>query len=264
MKTHASTTFIFRSIIACTFLGVSVITSRAAIINWGVGAQNVNPAGGTVSDLDVSNAGTLLGAVVLRPGLATANATVNGVTFTGVNPSSVTSSGVFSFTSINFGFNTPSGSPPFSTLSASYQSLLTTGAQNGFTLTMSSLNVGGTYAFQFWSNQTPSASSSSTDVTPGPGSVTVATAGNSVNLSPNSPGVGGSLGQFAVGTFVADGATQQVVFSGAAIVNGFQLRQLAPAPAAVPEPGSALAGMLALGVCFSGLVKRSRRQTVEV
>ena len=30
---------------------------------------------------------------------------------------------------------------------------------------------------------------------------------------------------------------------------------------AVPEPGSALAGMLALGVCFSGLLARSRRQT---
>jgi len=33
---------------------------------------------------------------------------------------------------------------------------------------------------------------------------------------------------------------------------------VAPAGAAVPEPGSAIAGLLALGVCFSGLVKRNR------
>jgi len=39
--------------------------------------------------------------------------------------------------------------------------------------------------------------------------------------------------------------------------------QVGPAAAAVPEPGSALAGLLALGVCFSGLVKRNRRQTAQ-
>ena len=33
--------------------------------------------------------------------------------------------------------------------------------------------------------------------------------------------------------------------------------------AAVPEPGSALAGLLALGVCLSGLAGRSRRQSAD-
>ena len=40
--------------------------------------------------------------------------------------------------------------------------------------------------------------------------------------------------------------------------------QVGPAAAAVPEPGSALAGMLALGVCLSGLAGRSRRQSAAV
>ena len=39
--------------------------------------------------------------------------------------------------------------------------------------------------------------------------------------------------------------------------------QVGPVAAAVPEPGSALAGMLALGACLSGLAGRSRRQTAE-
>lgn len=43
---------------------------------------------------------------------------------------------------------------------------------------------------------------------------------------------------------------------------GFQGLTVAPSPAAVvPEPGSALVGLLAIGICFTGLFSRNRRET---
>lgn len=45
---------------------------------------------------------------------------------------------------------------------------------------------------------------------------------------------------------------------------GFQGLTVAPGPAVVPEPGSALAGLLALGICFTGLFSRNRRATVRL
>jgi len=238
MKTHAITISVRRSILAGGILALASV-SHAATVTWGA-AQNIT------GDSDVSAAGTLVGAVALRPGNGNGNTTVNGVTFTGVNPFVTTTSGVFSFSGITSGLSFSSGNPPFSTLSPSYQSLLTTASSSGFTLTMSGLSVGATYAFEFWSNQTAA-----------PNSLTTATAGNSVTLSSDPSGADGALGQWAIATFVADLSTEQVVFSGAGKVNGFQLRVF-PAASAVPEPGSALAGMLALGVFLSGVVKRNR------
>ena len=42
---------------------------------------------------------------------------------------------------------------------------------------------------------------------------------------------------------------------------GFQGLTVAPGPAIVPEPGSALAGLLAIGICFTGMCFRSREGT---
>ena len=114
---------------------------------------------------------------------------------------------------------------------------------------MSGLASGQTYQFEWWSNVSNSF---------GGNNLTTATATNSVTL--NVGNVSGSLGQFAIGTFVADATnTQSISFTGGPTgpsINGFELRALS----AVPEPGSALAGLLALGVCLGGLAGRSRRQ----
>jgi hypothetical protein len=85
---------------------------------------------------------------------------------------------------------------------------------------MSGLVVGERYEFQWWSNASG-----------GTGSVlTTATAGNSVTLATSPSGGQGQVGQFALGTFIADNAAQVVTFDGPVqdILNGFQLRQLGP------------------------------------
>jgi len=253
MKTHVSITSLRRSIIAGAFVAFASV-SHAAIINWGAGAQ------GITGDSDVSTAGALVGAVNLGPANVPTT-TVNGVTFTGLAmPSGSTAAAVgnFSLTSpgISFSGILSSGSAPFSNLSAPYQVLLSnivggTGS-SPITLTINGLATGQAYQFQWWTSDPLSN-----------GIFTTATAGNAVTLSVNTGVVPGGLGQFATGTFTADANSQTITFSGSLpVLSGFQLRNLAPATA-VPEPGSALAGMLALGVCLGGVVKRSRRLTVE-
>ena len=121
---------------------------------------------------------------------------------------------------------------------------------------MSGLAAGQTYQFQWWSNGS---------VAPFANDLTTATAGNSVVLNLNTSGATGGLGQFATGTFVADGTNTQIItFSNNnfAAIDGFQLRNLSPA-SAVPEPGSALAGLLALGACAGGLLRRRRELRVK-
>ena len=62
-----------------------------------------------------------------------------------------------------------------------------------------------------------------------------------------------SLSSLTVETdFVVDGGT----FGGASLISG---TNLFAAPTPVPEPGSAMAGLGALGICLSGVVRRRRR-----
>ena len=259
MKTHITTASLRRSILAAGILGLTAITSHAAVVVWG-GATNIT------GDSDVSTAGTLVGALNLGD-TGVASATVNGVTFTGVGAANATTNTITSgnFTLAigvsNFGTSNTfsAGAAPFSSLSAPYRALLSSAIGDGttpFTLTMSGLVTGQTYRFEWWTNDSIAAVNF----------ITTATAGGVVALGSNTTAALGGVGQFAIGTFIADATTQQVITfaeggGGSDILNGFQLRQVAAA--AVPEPGSALAGMLALGVCLSGLGKRSRRQTAE-
>ena len=83
--------------------------------------------------------------------------------------------------------------------------------------------------------------------------MTTATSGGSVTLARQgvSPG---SVGQFAIGTFTADVASQVFTFTGSdtkTVVNAFQLRALA-APT-IPEPGSCL-----FALAISSVVLHSR------
>ena len=257
MKTHTSAS-LRRGILASALLGLTAISSHAAVVTWGA-ATNINPVGGAASGLDVSTTGTLVGAFnVGAPGVA--STTVNGTTFTGLalTGTSVTSGNFTLSSTVLSGTNLAgSGAAPFSTLSSSYQALLssTSNSTQPITLTMSGLVTGAAYQFEWWST----ASSVNVNL------ITTATAGGVVALGSNTGAVLGGLGQFALGTFVADATTQQVITfasptSNSLILDGFQLRLL-PAAAAVPEPGSALAGMLALGVCLSGLGRRHRRES---
>ena len=250
MKTHAITTSIRRSILGGGILALASV-SHAATVTWGA-AQNIT------GDSDVSTAGTLVAAFNLG-GTGVGNTTVNGTTFTGLalSGTSVTS-GNFTFASPGLiGSSGGGGSvvAPFINLSASYQTMLSslvgTLSPTTFSLTMNGLSVGASYQVQLWSNDSNGFTNSPL----------TATAGNSIALNSNASGVAGGLGQYGIGTFTADAASEVITFStgNQALLNGVQLRNLS----AVPEPGSALAGMLALGVCLSGVVKRSRRQAVE-
>lgn len=226
---------------ACTAGAVS--RAAAAAITWGA---PTNIAG----DTDVSTAGTLVGAFNVGE-VAVPAATVNGVAFQPFavpSGSSAAAVGNFAlatgstFVSSNnlFGFN----GAPFNTLSPAYQALLESGvivSQNSFTLTMSGLTVGAQYQFQWWANFSTQLPASWT-----------ATAGNTVTLDSNVQNIAsGGTGQFAIGQFTADAGSEVITFSGAngGLLNGFQLRQTAPAPTfVVPLPAGAYAGVLTVAL----------------
>jgi hypothetical protein len=232
-------------------------TASAAVIAWGM-PTNVSGTG------DVSTLGTVIEAV--NPGANSsgfgASVVVNGVTFDAwlpVGTTTTSTGGHFTLTSAAGhliqsydGFGSP-GAAPFSTLPASYQTLLGYGdySQNqsnandftgGMTLTLSGLTVGNAYQFQWWANDSrPFAT----------GPITATTGATGVSLDVNTTDAAGGTGQFAVGTFVADAVTQTITFSTTGngnVQNGFQLR-------AVPEPGS---GGLILAATVGACIRRRR------
>lgn len=230
-----------RSLLAALLLPAAVVATagsgHAAVIAFGA-PTNIS------GDSNVSTMGTLVGAF----NFAGATTSVNGVNFLAF-PVGAASNTVGNFTlSVPSGtiaaVNTSFPAPPFSNLSAGYQALLGTAAGSGqqMTLTMNGLTVGQNYLFETWVNDSRDFTSAFTFP------VTVS-AGNSVILIPNTTVFGGGVGQFVLGTFTANSTSQQVGYfnSEFAIVNGFQLRALAPP--SVPEPGTALAGALLVGLC---------------
>jgi hypothetical protein len=227
-------------------------SARAATVIWG-------PATTISGDSDVSTSGTLLGA--LNVGENGANPTVNGVTFTGLTLTGATvTSGPFTF-HYSGGFLSASGQTsanlPFASLSASYQSLLssysgTTGEP--FSLDLTGLTLGRTYQFEWWVNDTNN-----------PLDFVVATAGRYVPFNPNTlrsvalssntlDSWYGGVGQFDIGTFTADAATQAVTFSAPVTIydpflDAVQLRDVTPVATGgggVPLPAGLVGGGLTL------------------
>ena len=208
-------------------------TLRGANILWG-------PASAISGDSDVRTGGTLVEAVNQGgvPFGPVPSATVNEVTFVGWGVAGggpfVSPGGRFTLTGTpghalqgSNVFGSPS--PPFSSLSPDYQVLLShlVFSQNNFnandftgpiTLTINNLTVGAPYEFQWWVND-------SRPFATGP---VIATTGlTSVALDPNITNSAGGVGQFAIGTFVADSTTQQITFTttgNATGHNAFQLR----------------------------------------
>jgi uncharacterized delta-60 repeat protein len=216
---------------------ISLLTAQAATINWG--------APHTISaDTDVNTAETLDRAFNFGSDTAPAAVTLNGVSFTffGLNASASKTVGNTTLTASAGGTNgtseVGSASAPFASLSANYQRL---GANSGFgtsggilTLTLNGLVVGRTYQLQWWVNDSRGAV--------GPHRQTTATAGNSIQLQHNAQAAEGGVGQFVIGTFVADATSQDIIFTGQSDgvvsaspqINGFQLRF--PTPPCVPAP----------------------------
>ena len=242
------------------FIGENNGISVGASITWSA-PQNI------AGDSDVITGGSLVGAFNVGDGGVGA-ATVNGVTF---NPFALNSTGgpVSTGTVGNFTLSTPdlfesgntlfgSATGLFAGLSAGYQTLLRSGTLVSnflinpatFTLTMGGLTLGHHYQFQWFANLS------------GPGAqFRSATAGNTITLNDNVTNTEGGLGQFAVGSFVADALTQVITFSSvgagdqSAQLNGFQLRDLG----LVPEPTGTVLMLFGLGVVAC---RRRRAATV--
>ena len=225
--------------------------AQAALFSWSA-ATNIS------GDTDVLNSGALVGAFNVGDG-GVGSTTVNGVAF---SPFAVDSTGgpVNNVTVGNFNLATTdffasdntlygSGSNPFASLSANYKALLRSAtivtnfvfdpSPAAFDLTLSGLTMGSQYKFQWFASAS------------GPGTLLHASsAGTSVTLSDNVTNAEGGLGQYAIGTFTADSASQVITFNSVgsgsqfALVNGFQLRDFGP----VPEPTGVATAMLCIGV----------------
>lgn len=196
----------------------------AATITWG-------PPTPISGDSDVSTVGTLLSA----HNIAGSTVVINGVTFPATGFGNISAHFTLTSAGALHGVDDPYGStePPFTDLSTDYKNLLDSG---GFThtppnppppmtLLIKNLTIGERYEFQWWVND--SRDTGDFDRT------TTATSGSSVSLEHNFANAVGGIGQFALGTFVADAATQTIVLQGAGAgsnvgstqINGFQLRQ---------------------------------------
>ena len=230
MKTRNMITYTTRSLFAFATIGLMTATSHAGPITWGA-VQNIS------GDADVITTGFLVGAFNIgTPGVP--NTTINGVPFVGLGLSgtSVTSGNFNLSIATGFAGNNSVGSAnaPFSTLSAAYQAMLGTEAGDfttPITLTISGLIPAATYQFEWWKNVSNGFQSHNT----------TATAGNSISLSSNTGGgADGGIGQYAIGTFVADPSGTEIITFSADLqntFNGFQVRT-------IPEPGTmSLAGL---------------------
>ncbi|MFO1523221.1 MAG: autotransporter-associated beta strand repeat-containing protein [Kiritimatiellia bacterium] len=182
----------------------------AATITWNAPATitadtDIKTLGGLVYAYDESNTST----------------TVNGVTFAAGNSNSNLGSGnitMSGFTGLNnTTFSNPTG------LSAAY-AFLTKGAAYGntgaATITLNNLATNHIYIPQVWVNDSRAATSRTETVT--------SSGGNTVTLNYNTTTLAGGAGQYTIGSFTANAASQAFTLTGSASsqLNAIQLRDV--------------------------------------
>jgi len=217
---------------ALAALAIATFTSPAgaATIAWGP-ATTISGDSDVMTDYDLLYAQNIAGTV---------SPTVNGVQFGAGPGGNITGTA----SSNNTHFGTASGSP-WNTLSSSYQNILRSadftpsGGPHTRTYTLQNLTVGMQYWVQVWTHGNRSNDANR-----------FTTYDGAVSLNHNVQNANGGVGQFAIGTFIADATTQSFTIQGTNSVqlNAIQVR--------VPEPGS-----LALLVAGTGLILLRRRRS---
>ena len=172
---------------------------------------------------DISTTGTLLYAY----SNSDSDATVNGVSFTGVNNFGTWGTGV-----TLAGFNASLSSTfkgestlPWSGLDAGYQKILGGAAFNwgsgAATVTLNNLVAGNQYLVQVWVNDSRAGGSAFRTET--------VTGANTVTLAVNSNQIRDGLGQYVIGNFTATGRTQSFTINGGSNppqINAIQIRDV--------------------------------------
>ena len=191
------------------------LTVLAFSSGWGIGAViNFSTPVTMSGDTDVLNAGASVFAYDV-----TGNAeTINGISFAGFG-SGVTVSNLGG----DYGGFLIGNGAPASNLSTAYQNVLTGGYYNNggaATLTLNGLASGVQYAVQVGVDDSRGCCDTRTE--------TVSSGGNTVTLAYNSIQASGGLGQYTIGTFTADTATQVITLTSNAStqLNGLQLQIL--------------------------------------
>ncbi len=225
--------------------------AKAAVITWGSATD-------VVSTLDVSTNGTTVeafnigyeytGAIVPTPP-ALSTVTVNSVIFAalaGPSPLTETNGGAYGFLAGKTTGNTD------------YNSLLNSAAYGGGTGTVDMTLGGGNlvngqqYEIQLWYVDVRTEGVDTRAMIFGDGEITE----SSVSVSSGIFGPSGTLGQYTIGTFTADGINQTLSLTPGVAPNAFGNSQLnAYQIRAVPEPSAASL----VGLCGLALILRRRR-----
>jgi len=198
--------------LCCTLL--TTMNTQAAPITWG-------PATTVSGDSDVNTDGTLVYAF----DLSNTNLTINTVPFAAGNSGTSLGGGIITMTGVGTTYTGySSASAPFSGLSPDYQNLLKGGAYGGTgvaTNTLNGLIVGHTYKVQFWVNDARSYGIGRTETITSPG-------GNTITLDYNNTDAVGGFGQYTLGTFTANAASQTFSYKGSASsqMNAIQVRDV--------------------------------------
>lgn len=180
--------------------------------------------------------------------------TVNGVAFAGTNATGDVGSdltwGTLGTPAWYDGFTSTEN--PFAGLPAAYQGMLAGAVyvwpdNTAGTVTLKGLTSGHEYVMQFWVED-------ARGYTSGLKETITSTGGNSQSLDFNSTDLSGGVGQYVIGRFTADAATQAFAIIGdtgtPTSMNAIQLREV------VPEPGTLV--LLACG--FVSLLRRAPRK----